>query len=148
MKKNLTEGNIFDRNDILNVRLNGYIIEDEKLINSKYILVIKSKTPECLRLTIYPIANDRITKIIIKEEDISKAQIDALVDILKDFNILHTSGLTSRGSKLIFECYLDYYEIFETNKCITTKSKIPLDKLKKLIKNIKIEEISLQKRFS
>ena len=146
MKINLTNANIYDLNDISKLNFKDYIFNFQELNNFKYLLIIQSKTPECIKLTIYPINKKRITKIIISGEQIPKNDIEKLINTLKSFRILHTSGLTTKDNKLFYECYINgsLLETEDPNIAVFIES---IEKLKKIIKNIRIEEISLDRRI-
>ncbi|MHA1758049.1 MAG: hypothetical protein ACTSVV_14850, partial [Promethearchaeota archaeon] len=68
--------------------------------------------------------------------------IEELSNILKKYEIIHTSGLLVKKKELNYECYLDLD--FSNPKSKDLKSS--LNKLKNILKEIIIEEISL-KRF-
>ena len=53
MKKSLTDANIYDSKNISELKLDNFLSNYH--FRSKYILIIQSKTSECLKLTIYPI---------------------------------------------------------------------------------------------
>ncbi|MBY9005757.1 MAG: hypothetical protein KGD63_03280 [Candidatus Lokiarchaeota archaeon] len=144
--KNLTEAAILERENLSKIILNDFISDNNDSIKSKYLLVIKSRTSDCLKLTIYPLNNNRIIKITLREEKISNENVNILINILKNLNVLHTSGLTSKGSNLFYECYLNY-DLLEIEDQSLGIIGISINKLKDLIKNIKIEEITLNKRI-
>jgi len=146
MKISLTNANIYDLNDISKVKLKDYIINYQDLSTFKYLLIIQSKTSECIKLTIYPINKKIITKVIISGEQIPKNDIEKLINTLKSFRILHTSGLTTKDNKLFYECYINR-SLMEKEDPNLTGFTESIEKLKKIIKNIRIEEISLNRRI-
>ena len=56
MKISLTNANIYGLDDISKLKLTDYIINYQDLSTFKYILIIQSKTSECIKLTIYPLS--------------------------------------------------------------------------------------------
>ncbi|MHA1272965.1 MAG: hypothetical protein ACTSQP_14760 [Promethearchaeota archaeon] len=117
-------------------------LSESEMKDSPYFLIIKSSSPKCTRLTIYPIKRDKIIKISILAHNISDFMIEELSNILKKYEIIHTSGLLVKKKELNYECYLDLD--FSNPKSKDLKSS--LNKLKNILKEIIIEEISL-KRF-
>lgn len=144
MKSNLTNAKILRKNDIQNTNISDLLKTPLKSWpNSKYILVIKSQTSKCLKLTLYPIKKNRISKITIFEEKFTHNQVIKIANIIKDLNIIHSSGLTSKEDKFFYECYLDF-NLQKTKGFNKTNFENSLEKLKEITKNIKFEEIYLK----
>ncbi|MFO7796496.1 MAG: hypothetical protein ACQERB_11260 [Promethearchaeati archaeon] len=135
MEENLTFASIIKIDDLNNVKFKELIKESLDLWSSKYLLIIKTKTINSLKLTFYPIQNEEIFKITIFEEKFTEKQINDIVGIIKDLNIIHASGLTSKGDKFFYECYLDLYK---------KNFDKALKNLKAITRNLKIEVIGLK----
>lgn len=146
MKKSLTDANIYDVINISSLKLEDLVSDYDNLNKFKYLLIIKSKTSECLRLTIYPINKDKITKITISGEKLSNKDVERLINTLRTFQILHTSGLINKDNKLFYECYLNN-ALLETENLSSEEIEESIKQLKELINDIRIEEITLNKRF-
>jgi len=88
---------------------------------------------------VYPINVNKILKIIISCLKERKAELELISSILKNFNIIHNSGLTVRKDLFIVEIYLNLR--FSDSKYKGLKTS--LDKIKNKYIDIDIEEISL-----
>jgi len=114
------------------------------IIDSKdepYLLVVKSATNECIRLTIYPIKTERIVKISLSGTDTTKNFLEILSKILQDFKVLHSSGLFQKVEHFHYECYLNLNKSDVKYKDLIAS----IDKIRYMFKEIKIEEIGLKK---
>ncbi|TFF93445.1 MAG: hypothetical protein EU543_03610, partial [Promethearchaeota archaeon] len=94
MEENLTFASIIKIDDLNNIKFKELIKESLDLWSSKYLLIIKTKTINSLKLTFYPVQNEEIFKITIFEENFTEKQINDIVGIIRDLNIIHASGLT------------------------------------------------------
>ena len=110
------------------------------LKNYPFLLIIQSTTENHIRLTIYPIAREKIVKIILAGQDISDEIIEILSKILKKYEIIHSSGLLKKEQDFLYECYLNLSLSDAKSKDLKTS----LDKIKNIFKEIKIEEIGLK----
>ena len=110
------------------------------LKNYPFLLIIQSTTENHIRLTIYPIAREKIVKIILAGQDISDEIIEILSKILKKYEIIHSSGLLKKEKDFLYECYLNLSLSDAKSKDLKTS----LDKIKNIFKEIKIEEIGLK----
>ena len=110
------------------------------LKNYPFLLIIQSTTENHIRLTIYPIAKEKIVKIILAGQDISDEVIEILSKILKKYEIIHSSGLLKKEKDFLYECYLNLSLSDAKSKDLKTS----LDKIKNIFKEIKIEEIGLK----
>jgi len=147
MKHGLTIANIFKRKHIENTRVSDLLKEDlRSWENSEYILIIKSQTSNCLKLTFYPVKNKIITKITIFGQKFTNNQINKIIEIIKDLNIIHTSGLTAKEDKFFYELYLDL-NLSEAEDFYNKNFEKSLKKLKESEKNIRIEEIKINKEL-
>ena len=109
-----------------------------------YSLIIQSFTEDLTKLTIYPVNKKKILKIIVRGQNVSKEDIEIFSEYLRYFDIIHTSGLVFQHNQLFYECYLNLsLEELESFKCKDLKTS--LEKIKKLFKDLKIEEIRLKK---
>ena len=104
-----------------------------------YILIIKSTTEKCVRITIYPLEDKQIVKL--KLRDIPDIFFNNLSDILKKYDVIHSSGLLEIDGQLFYECYLKID--IESPKIIELK-KI-LDKVKNSSTLFSIEKIKFLK---
>ena len=140
---NLTNASIYKSKNASDITLNNFLRDlDDLKKKSPYILIIQSTAKSCTRLTIYPINQEKIIKVSICGTGISDTLIEDLSNTLKDFDLIHTSGLLIKGKELNFECYLNL-------SLSDTKSKDlknSLNKIRNIFKVINIEEIGLKKR--
>ncbi len=107
-----------------------------------YVLIIQSITKKRTRLTIYPTKKDRLLKISLFGQNISNDVISILSKILKNYKIIHTSGLLVKQKQLFYECYLNLNLSDVKSKDLKTS----LDKIRNIFKEVRIEEITLKKR--
>ncbi|TFF88860.1 MAG: hypothetical protein EU550_00455 [Promethearchaeota archaeon] len=115
-----------------------------QLDSSKYFLIIQSCTKTFLKITLYPIRKKRIIKIQIYDKQTTKNKINSLKHILGELEIIHTTGLILEKEELSYECYLNnnINELYLQEKKDLLKR---INKLKKMFKFLKIEEITLEK---
>ncbi len=107
------------------------------------VLIIQSITKRRTRLTIYPTKKDRLLKISIFGQDISNDVISILSKILKNYKIIHTSGLLVKQKQLFYECYLNLNLSDVKSKDLKTS----LDKFRNIFKEVRIEEITLKREL-
>jgi hypothetical protein len=69
--------------------------------------------------------------------------ISILSRILKNYEIIHTSGLLIKKKKLFYECYLNLN--LSDIKSKELKASLDKIKIKKIFMEVKIEEISIEK---
>ncbi|TFF95852.1 MAG: hypothetical protein EU544_01860 [Promethearchaeota archaeon] len=139
--KNLTSAYIKKNKRGSHLKLDISFPQIEKIQDKSYFLVIQSTSPKCSRVTIYPLKKKQILKLSITGTDISETSIERLSDILKDYEIIHTSGLLIKKKELNFECYLNLN--FQDPK--SKDLKIALNNLRNIFKLINIEEIGLKR---
>ncbi|MHA1291152.1 MAG: hypothetical protein ACTSQJ_00620 [Promethearchaeota archaeon] len=140
-KKKLTEAYIKENINPNNITLNISLSDVKDIRETQYLLIIQSIIEGCKRINIYPINCKKILKIIIHGENISDNYITELSRIIKQFDIIHTSGLILKGKDLYYECYLN----LNLSDYKTKDLKISLDKFRNIFKLIKIEEIGLKR---
>ena len=138
--KNLTEAYIQEKEKRDTINLNIRISDDKNFKKEPYILVIKSFKENCARLTLYPIKISNLIKISLSGININNDAIIELARLFQDFEIIHTSGLLLKGNEFYYECYLNF-SISDTKIKVLKTS---LNKIKKIFKVIKIEEIGLR----
>ena len=103
------------------------------------ILVIRLLTNKFAKFSIYPLKSSKIVKIVLIGFDFQNKMIQDTIKQLKNYNIIHTSGLTSLGKRSYYECYLDISMSDKDYKYI----KSDLDNVKNIFEDIKIVEIGL-----
>jgi hypothetical protein len=103
------------------------------------ILVIRLLTKKFAKFSIYPLKSTKIVKIILIGFDFQNKMIQHTIKKLKNYNIIHTSGLTSLKKRSYYECYLDISMSDKDYKYL----KSDLDNVKNIFEDIKIVEIGL-----
>ncbi|MGB5911284.1 MAG: hypothetical protein WBH31_08845 [Promethearchaeia archaeon] len=142
MKRDILTNAVIKENlDSFELNLTQLLSEVRDSRNSPYLLIIQSNTENYVKLTIYPIQHQKIIKLTLKGLNILYKDIEILSKRLQKYNIIHTTGLVSKSKNVIYECYLDLRKI-DTKYNELEKS---LEKIKSIFKDIKIEEISLNK---
>jgi len=105
----------------------------------QYILIIQANTKDFSRFMIYPINVNKILKINLSSDKEFVKDLDFIYSLIKDFKIIHNSGLSVRDDIFIVELYLKLR--FSDSKYKDLKTS--LDKIKNKHIDIDIEEISL-----
>ncbi|MFX1276006.1 MAG: hypothetical protein ACFFAT_13245 [Promethearchaeota archaeon] len=80
--------------------------EIQKFQQFRYLLIIKSFTDKSIRITLYPLKNKDVIKLNIQDSDMFEDIFYKLTDFLKNYEIIHNSGLIEFNNYFIFECYL------------------------------------------
>lgn len=134
-EKRLTTGYIEKYDGLLRLDLS----KNNLFQKYQFILIIQANTREFIRFMIYPINVDKILKITVSSlKDIAE-DLKLISSVLKNFKIIHNSGLTVRNDLFIIEIYLKLR--FSDSKYKDLKTS--LDKIKNKHVDIDIEEISL-----
>jgi len=124
--------------DVLSIPLSDV----ENLEDSQYLLVIQSNTKEFSKITIFPLKREKIIKVVLKGINMIEENIDIMINELQNFELIHTSGLIQKDEEIMYECYLN----LSSNDYKYKDLKVSLDKIKSIIKEIKIIEIGIQKK--
>jgi hypothetical protein len=139
-KKFLTDAFIKKREEFLTLFPDLLKNAKVRFKDSSYVLIVRLITKIFAKLTIYPLNKSKILKLIFNGFDIQNTLIEETIKELKDFKIIHASGLTSLGDKSYFECYLDLRLDDEDYKDL----KFLLEKNKNKFEDIRIVEINLK----
>ncbi|TFF98872.1 MAG: hypothetical protein EU547_00235 [Promethearchaeota archaeon] len=114
MEKKITDGKVINLKDVPKKSyLGNFLFHYRDLDLFKYILIIESLSPRCLKLSIYPINEENVAKFtfygrnIPHEEKSSEEKISQIIKLLSQFKVIHTSGLIIKKEKTFFECYLN-----------------------------------------
>ena len=91
-------------------------------------------------MTIYPIKKEKIIKISLFGQNVSDNTIERLSEIIKNYEIIHSSGLLIKKMKFFYECYLNLNPTDNEYKDL----KGSLNKIRNIPLEVKIEEISLK----
>ncbi|MBY9003014.1 MAG: hypothetical protein KGD73_03500 [Candidatus Lokiarchaeota archaeon] len=119
------------------LRLN--LLKNKLFQKSQFILVIQSNSKDFSKFMIYPLNVNKILKITVSNVKEIVKELEQFYSILKDFNIIHNTGLTVRKDIFVVEIYLNLR--FSDSKYKDLKTS--LDKIKNKYIDIDIEEISL-----
>jgi len=139
--KTLTDALIKKKDELLVIFQNFFMTVKGKFKDSSYILIIRLLTKTFAKITIYPLNKDKVLKIMFIGFDIQDTKVEETIKELRNFKMIHTSGLTTLGNKSYYECYLDVSLGDEDYKDL----KRNLDKIKNIFEDIKIVEIYLEK---
>ncbi|MBN1800733.1 MAG: hypothetical protein JW891_04460 [Candidatus Lokiarchaeota archaeon] len=72
-----------------------------------YAFIVESATEKCIKMTIYPQNTSNIIKLAIQIPDGEGNIVKEFPQILKDYGLLHASGLLKVGEIMVYECYLN-----------------------------------------
>lgn len=123
--------------NIGSIRIN--LSKNDSFQKKKYLLVIQANTKEFSRYMIYPIDVNKILKINFSSIKECVGDLAFFYSLIKNFNVIHNSGLSERDDIFIVELYLNLR--FSDSKYKDLKTS--LDKIKSKHIDIDIEEISL-----
>ena len=142
MDDKLTVASIYNRrsseSNIVNVDIslsNKFNVNDYP-----FALIIQSTTENQTKLTIYPIKKERIIKITLFGQNVSDNTSEMLSEIIKNYEIIHSSGLLIKKMKFFYECYLNLNPTDNEYKDL----KGSLNKIRNIPLEVKIEDISLK----
>jgi len=106
-----------------------------------FLLIVQSTIENSIKLSIYPLKNEKILKVAFSGFNFSNEIFDEISKILQNYQVIHTSGVLLIEKQLFYECYLNL-SLGETK---TNELNVSLNKIKNIFKEIKIEEIGLKK---
>lgn len=142
MDDKLTVASIYNRrtseSNVVNINIS--LSNKFKVKNYPFALIIQSSTENQIKLTIYPIKKDKIIKISLFGQNVSDKTIEMLSEIIKNYEIIHSSGLLIKKMKFFYECYLNLNPTDNEYKDL----KGSLNKIRNIPLEVKIEEISLK----
>jgi hypothetical protein len=140
-KINLTKAYIQRISDFKESKFRIPILDKKELENYPFLLIIQSVIENNIKLTIYPLKVGRITKVRLTGLNPSSEIFGDLSKFLREFQIIHSSGVIMIGKRFYYECYLNLSKIEEKSKNL----KASLNKIKNMFEEIKLEEIILTK---
>ena len=114
-------------------------IQEFKKFN--YILIIKSIISKSIRITLYPLENRSVFKLKIKDSTIFDDMLHKLLEFLKHYEVIHTSGLIEIEKKYLFECYFK----LDLNSPKLNELEIFINNIKKSSTFFKIEKIKFKR---
>ena len=133
-KPQISVGKLIKKADL---QTNVLIHDDakNKIKDSEYYLVISILGKDILKLNIFAIKNQTITKILIELVEFTPQTVEGIGDILTDFqicdSIIHTTGLCFSGANCYYESYMDLN--------IMNQENFSVDKLKEAF--LKVENV-------
>lgn len=110
-KKILTTAFLKNINDGFSLKIDISKSTLQSLENKSNILIIQTISKKFLKYMVYPIQNDTVIKITIYGINFSSEKTLKIFEILKNFNIIHTSGVSLKKDEIIQEIYLNPKEI-------------------------------------
>ncbi|MFX1390406.1 MAG: hypothetical protein ACFE9Z_10115 [Promethearchaeota archaeon] len=138
---NLTNAYIQRINNTSETAINISLEKFKDLEKYPFLLIIQSFIENSIKISIYPLEKDKITKITFLSIKFSEEIYDLIKRILQKFQVIHTSGVLFVGEHLYYECYLNL-SLAESRAMKLNKT---LENIKNIFKQIKIEEIGLIK---
>lgn len=110
-KKILTTAFLKKINDDFSLKIDVSKSTLQSLENKSNLLIIQTISKKFLKYMVYPIQNDTVIKITIYGINFSSENTLKIFEILKNFNIIHTSGVSLKKDEIIQEIYLNPKEI-------------------------------------
>ncbi|MFX1377810.1 MAG: hypothetical protein ACFFA4_01845 [Promethearchaeota archaeon] len=138
---NLTKAHIQRIRDLSGSILKLSLLDMKNLEDNPYLLIIQSIIENSMKLSIYPLKKDKVIKVTFSAFKFSNEMFAKISEILQNCQLIHTSGVIIIENQLYYECYLNLN--LDEAKAIGLKAS--LNKIKKIFKQIKIEEIGLKK---
>lgn len=138
---NLTKAYIQRINDVSKSTIKISLLDIKNLENYPFLLIVQSTIENSIKLSIYPLKKEKIIKVTFSGFNFSNNIFDIISKILQNIQVIHTSGVLLIAKQLFYECYLNL-SLTETK---TMNLKTSLEKIKNIFKEIKIEEIGLEK---
>ena len=141
-KINLTKAHIQCIKDFKKSKFRIPILDIKDLDEYPFLLIIQSVIENNIKLTIYPLNVDKISKVSLTGFNLSNEVFVDLSKFLREFQIIHSSGVILIGKRFYYECYLNISETEEKSKNL----KASFNKIKNIFEEINIEEIVPTKR--
>ncbi|MCK5346803.1 MAG: hypothetical protein KAR20_25520 [Candidatus Heimdallarchaeota archaeon] len=89
------------------------------LKSSAYYLFIYIPADEIIKVSIFPVQNPTIKKLLLRLKEFSPDLVKGISGVLKDFNLgdgtIHTTGLCFEAINCFYETYLDLANIEKRN---------------------------------
>lgn len=114
-----------------------------KLKSEKYLLIIHSFTKTCLKISIYPIKQQKILKLKLTVNALSKDYGEQILRFLRSFEIIHSTGIVSKNGKYFIECYINT-DLQELKRIKFEELSTSGRDVKNLIESVDVEEITLK----
>lgn len=140
---NITNAFIQSIDDFSETNLKISLSKVKGLTDNQNLLIIQSTIENSIKLSIYPINKDKITKVSFYGLKLSKKVLKEISKILQKFRVIHSSGFLKIKKLLFYECYLNL-NLSEKKRSEELKSS--LDKIKNIFQHVKIEEIGIKNR--
>lgn len=140
-KFNLTKAYVQRVNDLSKTNFKIPILEIKELEKYPFLLVIQSVIENNIKLSIYPLKKEKIVKVSLSGFNLSNEIFQGISKILRNFQLIHTSGVIFLEKRLFYECYLNISLSEEKTKNL----KASFNNIKNIFEEIKIEEIGLKK---
>ncbi len=110
-KKQLTTAFLKKINDDFSLKIDISKSTLQSLKNKSSILIIRTISKKFIKYMVYPVQNDTVIKITTYGINFSSENTLKIFEILKKFNIIHTSGVSLKKDEIIQEIYLNPKEI-------------------------------------
>ena len=137
----LTEAYVQRITDLPKTTLKISLIDIKDPEEYPFLLIVQSTIENSIKLSIYPLKNEKIIKLTFSGFNFSNEIIDEISKILQNYQIVHTSGVLLIEKQLFYECYLN----LSISEIKAKELNTSLEKIKNIFKEIKIEEIGLKK---
>ncbi|MEE9377203.1 MAG: hypothetical protein V3V33_04115 [Candidatus Lokiarchaeia archaeon] len=137
----LTEAYVQRNFDLPETKLKISLLDIRDPEKYPFLLIVQSTIEKSIKLSIYPLKNEKIVKVTFSDFNFSNEIFDEISKILQNYQVIHTSGVLLIENQLFYECYLNL-SLGETK---TNVLNVSLNKIKNIFKEIKIEEIGLKK---
>jgi len=80
--------------------------EAQRFHSFDYLLIIKSLSKISIRITLYPLKTRNVLKLTINAPNDHDEMFLKISEFLKNYEIIHASGLIEINTNLLLECYI------------------------------------------
>ena len=80
--------------------------EAQRFQSFDYLLIIKSLSKISIRITLYPLKTRNVLKLTINAPNDHDEMFLKISEFLKNYEIIHASGLIEINTNLLLECYI------------------------------------------
>ena len=112
--KQLTTGFLKEMNDDVSFNINIPESTIQNLEKTNKILIIQTASKKFIKYMVYPVQNEKVIKLTFYGINISNKTFLNTFNLLKKFNIIHTSGASLKKNEIMEEIYLNPVEIDQT----------------------------------
>jgi len=117
--KQISYGRLLNSHDFQNSTFIPNIVRKSLKLTSPYYLFIYIPADEIIKISIFPVENATIKKLLLRLKEFSPDLVKGISRVLKNFDLgdgtIHTTGLCFESVNCFYETYLDLTNIEKRN---------------------------------